>query len=348
MCPTFSLVPSPAPLIGERELLEPVAALTEQEEAYLADLGESDEADTFDEWEDSELADPPLEALADDEWGSEAELLDEWTGDEVQDASAVDLAERVARALAARASEASEASEDELQATRRSRWTTCFAADEAARTVQVYVENVDAAAGDPSGELIDRCSCIVMLNVGLGALLGLRTKDAPARSYRPKEMSRRPRRVRMANLTTQTIERAMSQLVRAGRATGPVRIDFTDSRGRRAGTLAPVALQSSVQAAVTSRSPEKGCWYAFGMSLMDGYHSVMLLVDHTGDDRRIYWMDQYSRGLSRDVTTTLDDDVTTWTKSHWAAVLEESIKKGGKEKRFSTTIRLWPLRKRTP
>jgi hypothetical protein len=345
MCPTFSLVPSPAPLIGESELLEPTAALTEQEEAYLADLTERDEVDTFDEWEDSELADPPLEALADDAWETEPELLEEWTEGEVQDGAAVDLAERVARALAARAGEASD---DELQTAQRSRWTTCFAADEAARTVQVYVQNVDAAGGDPPGELIDRCSCIVMLNVGLGALLGLRTKDAPARGYRPEKMSRRPRRVQMADLTTQTIERAMTQLVRAGRATGPVRIDFTDSRGRRAGTLAPVALQSSVQAAVTSRSPDKGCWYAFGMSLMDGYHSVMLLVDHTGDDPRIYWMDQYSRGLAREVTSTLDDDVTTWTKSHWAAVLDESIKKGGKEKRFSTPVRLWPLRKRTP
>jgi hypothetical protein len=349
MCPTFPLAPGPAPLFGEEEFLEPTATLTEDELAYLAEVDES---------EDAELRDPVGEKLAEDEWDEEDEwddegdvletqdeFLDELMGEGVQDSSAVDIAERVAGALAARATEASE---DEFQAARSSRWTTCLTADEAARTVRVYEDNAAAAASDPPGELVDRCSCIVMLNVGLGQLLGLPTKDWPARGYKPEKMSRRPRRVQMADLTTKTIERAMTQLVRAGRATGPLRIDFTDSRGRRAGTLAPVALRSSLLDAVTSRSPDKGCWYAFGLSLMDGYHSVMLLVDRTGDSPRVYWMDQYSRGLGREVTTTLDDDVTTWTKSTWAAVLDESKKKGGKEKRFSTPVRLWPLRKRTP
>jgi hypothetical protein len=178
-----------------------------------------------------------------------------------------------------------------------------------------------------------------MLNVGIGQLLSLRTRDHPARGFKPG-MPRRPRRVQMGDLTTETIELAMAQLVRAGRATGPLRIDFTDRRGRRAGTLPPVALASSVLAAVTARSPRAGCWYAFGLSLMDGFHSVLLLVDHTGARPRIYWLDQFTRGLSRDVTTTLDAEITTFTQTSWQHVLDT------KGKRFSTPVRLWQLRKR--
>jgi hypothetical protein len=74
---------------------------------------------------------------------------------------------------------------------------------------------------------------------------------------------------------------------------------------------------------------------------MDGFHSVLLLVDHTGSDRRIYWLDQFTRGLSREVTTTLDAEITTFTQTSWQHVLDT------KGKRFSTPVRLWRLRRRT-
>jgi hypothetical protein len=336
MSPTYRLVPDPAPLVAEGELLEPEVTLTEQEMAYLAEV---------DELEDPGLGEPSREGLADDgEWGleDERELLEDQTelfdelADEAEDTTVDDVVERVAGALAGRGGPTREA---ELQAPRRRRWTTCFAADDAARTVRVYEENVDAAAADPPGQHVDRCSCIVMLNVGLGQLLSLSTRDHPARGFK-SGMPRRPRRVQMGDLTTETIELAMAQLVRAGRATGPLRFDFTDRRGRRAGTLPPVVLASSVLAAVTARSPDEGCWYAFGLSLMDGFHSVLLLVDHMGASPRIYWLDQFTRGLTREVTTTLDAEITTFTQTSWQHVLNT------KGKRFSTPIRLWPLRKR--
>ena len=78
------------------------------------------------------------------------------------------------------------------------------------------------------------------------------------------------------------------------------------------------------------------------LSLMDGFHSVLLLVDHTGSSRRIYWLDQFTRGLSREVTTTLDAEITTFTQTSWQHVLDT------KGKRFSTPVRLWRLRRRTP
>ena len=304
---------------GESDLVEPEDEGGELDVPLLEDLDVEEDLD----WD-------AAQALSEDE-GAGSEVF----GDESEaelDADTADIAERVAAALARGAGTRRES---ELQVP-RARWTTCFSAADATRAIQTFESNV--AAADAASH--DRSSCIVMLNVAIGALLELRTKSWPARGYKQGTMPRRPRRVQMAALTTETIELAMRQLVRAGRATGPLRIDFTDRRGRRAGTLAPVALASSVLDAITARTADPGCWYAFGMSLMDGFHSVLLLVDRTGPTRRIYWMDQFSRGLDREVTTTLDAEITTYTQNAWAGVLRD------KGKRFNTPVRLWRLRRR--
>ena len=67
MCPTFPLVPGPAPLFGEQDL-EPVATLSEQERAYLTQI---EQADSLDEFEDLELGEPARESAASDEWEGE-------------------------------------------------------------------------------------------------------------------------------------------------------------------------------------------------------------------------------------------------------------------------------------
>jgi hypothetical protein len=304
MSPTFQLLP------GEAE-----ADLTEDEQDYLETLDEEPE----DEWE-----------TEDDEFEESGEFFDEAEDEDGTD----DDAERVARSLAAPRA----AQEDEYERRRRRRWTPCFTADEAAQTVGLYEENDRIGDADPAGQHVDRASCIVMLNVGLGRILGLRTKDHPARSFK-STMPRRPRTVRMGVLTTDSVDGALNQLVRQGRATGPRVFDFIDRRRRRAGTLAPESLRSSVSDVVVNRSPTQGCWYAFGLSLVDATHSVMLVVDFTGPSRRIYWLDQFSRGLSREVTTTLDAEITTFTKNLWAD------KQRTKGIGVNTTVRLWRLRK---
>jgi hypothetical protein len=355
MSPTFRLVPDPAPLFRGEAPDEAEADLTEAELAYLAGLSEDPEqgfAETVEpedewgrdvglesegewelegEWED--LAEP--EHLHDGGVGLGEELEGPATAEWLDEAQATDDdAERVAGALTGRRP----AQEGELQAPRRPRWTPCFTAAEVAQTVRLYEENVDAAASDPPDQHIDRASCIVMLNVGLGQLLGLRTANHPARG-RTRTMPRQPRTVRMGALTVDSVDGALNQLVRRGRATGPLVIDFNDRRGRRAGTLAPVSLRSSVSDAVVNLAPDQGCWYAFGLSLVDATHSVLLLVDFTGSSRRIYWLDQFSRGLSREVTTTLDAEITTFTQRLWQSKLDT------KGIRFSTPVRLWRLRK---
>lgn len=209
------------------------------------------------------------------------------------------------------------------------RWTRCFSKADVERVRTVYKDNATAAAANS----IDRCSCIVMLNVALGELLRLKKKQHPARG-------KSTRRVWMAPLTTKKISLAMAQLVRSGHARPSTKIDFYDRRNRTAGTLKPEKLKRSVQKAVLDLTVTKGCWYAFGLSVFHDYHSVLLLVDKTGADAKIYWLDQFSSDIDDDVTTTLDQRITDKTRSWWQAVKDK------KNVGYNTTVRIWPLRKR--
>jgi murein endopeptidase len=205
------------------------------------------------------------------------------------------------------------------------------------RVLQAYRDNHAAGVKDR----VDRASCIVMLNIGLGHLLGLRMKDHPARSTLDDKPVK-SRTVQMGDLTTWSVKHAMEQLQRRGLATGPVKVDFLDKRGRKAGTLAPVRMNGSVARAVLRRTGAAKGWYAFGLSVMDSQHSVLLLVHRGAGGVRIFWMDQFSDGLSVNVTTTLDDHITKKTISMWNNVYAK------KKKGYNTVARLWRLRNPSP
>jgi hypothetical protein len=69
-------------------------------------------------------------------------------------------------------------------------------------------------------------------------------------------------------------------LQRAGRATAPRTIDFVDANGRpTSGATPPQRLRTSVFDAVVSMCRGAPGWYVVGLSIMDGYHSVTLVVD---------------------------------------------------------------------
>lgn len=209
------------------------------------------------------------------------------------------------------------------------KWTTCFSPTDLAKVQKAFEDNASAAAANEG----DRCSCIVMLNVALGQLLPLRLKQNPANS-------KSQRRVSMGNLTTRAIEQAMQQLRRQGFASAPTLVDFYDRRGHTAGTLRPERMKTSLRSKVLESASQESCWFAFGLSVLDGYHSVLLLVDRTTQDARIWWLDQFSNGLDRDVTDSLDDLVTERTQAWWQHAKEKKNGKG-----YRTTIRLWPLQR---
>ena len=209
-----------------------------------------------------------------------------------------------------------------------SAWTPCFTRAEIDNVVSAYSENAVVAASDKGA----RCSCIVMLNVALGKLLPLPTKLSRARGTSD-------RWIQTAALTTESIEQAMDQLRDQGFASAPTVLDFLDRRGQTAGTLKPERLKDSVQEMVAKRSDTNGCWYAYGVSIMDGYHSVLLLVERQSASFRIYWLDQFSAGLDTNVTDALDQRLTDKTQAWWLSVMDT------KKKGYSTMIRIWQLRK---
>jgi hypothetical protein len=70
------------------------------------------------------------------------------------------------------------------------------------------------------------------------------------------------------------------------------------------------AWKPSVESTVLGMvSPDYPGWYFFGLSVSGGYHSVILVVDNSEGTPRIYWMDQYSKGFTNEVTGKLDKEM---------------------------------------
>jgi hypothetical protein len=133
------------------------------------------------------------------------------------------------------------------------------------------------------------------------------------------------------------MDQLMTQLATLHLADRPIEIEFLDARGRPTrGTVAPDSLSRSAEAAVLGAvGPETG-WYLFGLSIMDGYHSVLLAVDYRNPRQpRIYWMDQIYSGFD-EVTNTLDARVVQKTKDWWNGKLAEG-------KRYRTVLRIYPI-----
>jgi hypothetical protein len=64
-------------------------------------------------------------------------------------------------------------------------------------------------------------------------------------------------------------------------------------------------------------NPDYVGWYFFGMAVSGGYHSVILAVDNSaGGPPQIYWMDQYAKGFTKNVTSKLDQELKDWVPSY--------------------------------
>ncbi len=162
-----------------------------------------------------------------------------------------------------------------------------------------------------------RDSCIVIVNKGLRRLFTEQMKGQRLGSE---------------------MEKTMARLNALHLADKPIEIQFLDAKGRLTkGTIAPDSLSSSAKSAVLAAvGPETG-WYLFGLSIMDGYHSVLLAVDYRNSSvAKIYWMDQIYSGFD-DVTGSLDERIIRLTKQWWKAVKE------AKGVGYNTVVRIWPI-----
>lgn len=73
-------------------------------------------------------------------------------------------------------------------------------------------------------------------------------------------------------------------------------------------------------------------WYFFGASVSGGYHSVVLGIKKSAAGIKIYWLDQFSKGLEnrRNNYATSKTEVT--------GKLDKALRKVGKNR-----VKLWPL-----
>ncbi|HEY0405903.1 MAG TPA: N-acetylmuramoyl-L-alanine amidase [Pyrinomonadaceae bacterium] len=179
-----------------------------------------------------------------------------------------------------------------------------------------FVRNATAGAA--------KSNCITISNAGLRQLFGQSLLN-PNGTHKP---------------LGSTIQDTMAALQGYGLAQAAQVFEFNDARGRLTkGVAAPVSLQTSVEAWMLSQAEAKAqsAWYCFGLSIMDGYHSVVLALSFSGTgnvDTRVYWADQIYSGWD-DVTGGVDDRLTRLTVGWWNPLPVN--------RKARTRVTLWPL-----
>jgi hypothetical protein len=184
-----------------------------------------------------------------------------------------------------------------------------FSEDAIERMRQYFVGNAKSASPD---------SCIAAMNKGVRLLY-----DDPSQKM------------------GSDVEASMQKLVGANRAGAARVIEFEDSRGRiTTGTRRPEKLHESVWDVLVGLAGGDPGWSVFGMSLMDGYHSVTLTLDNRDPAAPVvYWSDQWSSkgGWMKYDRAKLDADVTKLTQGWWDPQPE------GRKHNTKTT--LWRLKR---
>ena len=103
--------------------------------------------------------------------------------------------------------------------------------------------------------------------------------------------------------------------------------------------IRPDSLISSVETWINAQAEAnaQSAWYVFGLSIMDGYHSVVLALMFSGTGNaltRVYWADQIYSGWD-DVTGGLDARITQKTQGWWDPLASN--------RKARTRVTVWPL-----
>jgi hypothetical protein len=131
-----------------------------------------------------------------------------------------------------------------------------------------------------------------------------------------------------------TIQDTMKALRKLNIVGAPVIIEFFDASGNiTTGMKEPKTLSQSIEQLVLSSSAPLEGWYLYGLSIMDGYHSVLLAVDATVSSKKVYWLDQ-TVGFE-EITGNLDARIENKTNSWWQGVL------ASKGERYRTRATIW-------
>jgi len=91
------------------------------------------------------------------------------------------------------------------------------------------------------------------------------------------------------------VQTTMAKLVGSGRAGTARIVEFTDAQGQETtGVRRPATLQEDVWVVLQDMAGSDTGWSVFGLSLMDGFHSVTLTLDTTDPSTpHVYWSDQW-------------------------------------------------------
>lgn len=117
------------------------------------------------------------------------------------------------------------------------------------------------------------------------------------------------------------IDRTFAMLQSAGHATAPKVIEFFDERGKATtGVTHPRKLRESALDAMVRMAGNVRGWHVFGLSLMDGYHSVTLNLDlNDAANPKVFWADQWSTkgGWQEYDKAGLDAEIERLTGNWW-------------------------------
>ncbi|MBD1844532.1 N-acetylmuramoyl-L-alanine amidase [Cyanobacteria bacterium FACHB-63] len=184
------------------------------------------------------------------------------------------------------------------------------------RMRQEFVSN--AAAGSA------RRNCITITNAGLRQLYGNALKNPDGSN----------------KALGSTIQGTMAALRQYGLTPEGTVFEFLDASGKLTkGVIRPDRLQTSIESWLLNQAQanQASGWYAFGLSIMDGYHSVVLALSFNGigdSATRLFWADQIYSGWDN-VTGQLDARITERTQTWWDPLPVD--------RKARTRVTLWQL-----
>lgn len=123
----------------------------------------------------------------------------------------------------------------------------------------------------------------------------------------------------------------MEMLHAQGRAGDPWKFRFKNKRWQ-CETPPAFAGKSIEEAILESVRTSPFGWYFYGASISGAYHSLVIGVDHRVSERKVYWLDQFSNGLTRRRNAYATASVEV------SGRLDQAVAKVG-----TNPTRLWPL-----
>jgi hypothetical protein len=158
-------------------------------------------------------------------------------------------------------------------------------------------DEVDRVYRDEVDEPDNGMGCMAACYKGLEALYPDRPKydnDPDRESLRKKvyDISVKEKKFNSVDLMMETLQKE-------GRAGEPLTVTW-DAKAKAWNPPAEAELLRMFD------HTQKGVYF-YGLSVAKGNHTVLLAVDNTGPSPQVFWLDQHTRGLVKDVTGELGD-----------------------------------------